>query len=257
MKLCTVVKRQGADRDSRQMEGFRECLSRYGLFDLGSVGQHFTWCNGRLGNQWTKLRLDRMVAIEAWMRKFPKACVHHFSLSISNHCLLALTLKQSQPRSQPKKRFFFEVMWTREDGCREVVESVWDPLRGDSEFRIMDRLRNFQEELKRWIWKVFGNINKVLKQKQGKLQLLETTECAHENAEEIRKVIQEINETLTREEIMWNQRSRALWIKRGGGETKIQSSFMLLQVKDVEEIELWVYRIWRGCGKRTKAGLKV
>lgn len=55
---------------------------------------------------------------------------------------------------------------------------------------------------------------------------------------------------------MWNQRSRALWIKRGG-ETKIQSSFMLLQVKDVEEIELWVYRIWRGCGKRTKAGLKV
>lgn len=218
MKLCTVVKRQGADRDSRQMEGFRECLSRCGLFDLGSVGQHFTWCNGRLGNQWTKLRLDKMVAIEAWMRKFPKACVHHFSLSISNHCLLALTLKQSQPRSQPKKRFFFEVMWTREDGCREVVESVWDPLRGDSEFRIMDRLRNFQEELKRWIWKVFGNINKVLKQKQGKLQLLETTECAHENAEEIRKVIQEINETLTREEIMWNQRSRALWIKRGGGD---------------------------------------
>lgn len=70
-------------------------------------------------------------------------------------------------------------------------------------------------------------------------------------------MIQEINETLTREEIMWNQRSRALWIKRGGGETKIQSSFMLLQVKDVEEIELWVYRIWRGCGKRTKAGLKV
>ena len=77
----------------------------------------------------------------------------------------------------------------------------------------MGRLRNCQEQLKWWNWKVFGNINNVLKQKQGKLQLLEATECTHENAEEIRKLKQEINETLTREEIMWNQRSRALWIK--------------------------------------------
>ena len=46
------------ERDVNQMEGFRECLSRCGLFDLGFVGQLFTWCNGRLGDHRTLLRLD-------------------------------------------------------------------------------------------------------------------------------------------------------------------------------------------------------
>ena len=147
------------------------------------------------------------------MRKFPEACIHHFSMSISDHCLLALSLKQSQPRIQAMKRFFFEAMWIREEGCREVVESAWDPLQGNLKFKITDRLKSYQEQLKRWNWKVFGNVNNVLKQKQGKLQLLKATECTHEKAEEIRKLKLEINETLTREEIMWNQRSRALWIK--------------------------------------------
>ena len=35
----------GVDRDARQMEAFRECLSRYELIDLGFIGQKFTWCN--------------------------------------------------------------------------------------------------------------------------------------------------------------------------------------------------------------------
>ena len=74
-----------------------------------------------------------------------------------------------------------------------MVESAWDPLRGDPEIKIMDRLKSYQKHLKRWNWKVFGNINNVLKQKQGKLQLLEATECDHDNAEEIRKLKLEIN----------------------------------------------------------------
>ena len=58
-------------------------------------------------------------------------------------------------------------------------------------------------------------MNKVLRQKQSKLQQLEATEHGNEKAEEIRKIGAEINESLLREEMMWNQRSRALWIKWG------------------------------------------
>ena len=60
----------GPERDAGQMKEFRECLSRCGLFDLGFVGQRFTWCNGRAGEQRTKLRLDRMVASESWIQRF-------------------------------------------------------------------------------------------------------------------------------------------------------------------------------------------
>ena len=42
----------------------------------------------------------------------------------------------------------------------------------------------------------------------------------HETAEEIQGLKKEINETLIREDVMWNQRSRALWIKCGDCNTK-------------------------------------
>ena len=67
-------------------------LSRCGLFDLGYVGQRYTWSNERAGEQRTKLRLDRIVANESWMDIFPFASVHHVSMSISDHCLLSLFL---------------------------------------------------------------------------------------------------------------------------------------------------------------------
>ena len=41
----------GVDRDARQMEAFKECLSRCELIDLGFIGQKFTWCNGHFGEQ--------------------------------------------------------------------------------------------------------------------------------------------------------------------------------------------------------------
>ena len=134
----------GLDRDAKQMEDFRECLSRCGLLDLGFFGQHHTWCNGRFGSQRTKLRLDRMVANEAWTRIFPQARIQHVSLSISDHCLLVLSIKRRLHQKPAKKRFFFEEMWTREDSCREIVESAWDPLRVDPEFKVTDRIKSCQ-----------------------------------------------------------------------------------------------------------------
>lgn len=46
------------ERDFLQIEGFRRCLYRCGLTDLGFVGPRFTWCNGREGEQRTLVRLD-------------------------------------------------------------------------------------------------------------------------------------------------------------------------------------------------------
>nr|XP_023911327.1 uncharacterized protein LOC112022938 [Quercus suber] len=135
----------GSERDSKQMENFRDCLDKCGLFDLGYVGQRFTWCNGRHGNQRTKLRLDRMVANVEWMRLYPEACVHHFSLSKSDHCMLVLALKREQPRKPMKKRFMFEAMWTREAGCREIIETVWDTLSCSTGLTITDKLRQCQD----------------------------------------------------------------------------------------------------------------
>lgn len=60
------------DRDANQMRRFRECLGACGLIDLGFVGQRFTWCNERLGEQRTLIRLDRMVTNDRCVEQFPE-----------------------------------------------------------------------------------------------------------------------------------------------------------------------------------------
>ena len=118
------------------MEGFRECLCNCELIDIGFVGQRFTWCNGRIGEKRTLVRLDRMVANEEWLNFFPEAKVFHRSMAASDHCLLSLSLRMRGPKRVIKKRFMFEEMWTREEGYREVIEMAWDPLNCNPELPI-------------------------------------------------------------------------------------------------------------------------
>lgn len=85
----------------------------------------------------------------------------------------------------------------------------------------MERIKQCQEQLLNWNWKEFGNVNKVLKKKKKeRLQQLEFWDSLHGKAEEIQKVRKEINEIQVKEEMMWNQRSRALWLKWGDRNTK-------------------------------------
>ena len=67
---------------------------------------------------------------------------------------------------------------------------------------------------------MFGNVNKRLKFLKEWLHQLEVQNRLHETALEIYEVRKELNEMLTREEVMWKQRSRALWIKSGDRNTK-------------------------------------
>ena len=43
------------------MEAFRNAVDNCVFRDLGFVGQRFTWCNGRIGDQRTLIKLDRVV----------------------------------------------------------------------------------------------------------------------------------------------------------------------------------------------------
>ena len=86
--------------------------------------------------------------------------------------------------------------------------------------QVQYRLKCCQESLKLWNERVFGNVNKTLKLKQNCLQQLELLDLLHEPAEEIKALKKEINEITLREEMMWNQRLRALWVQCGDRNTK-------------------------------------
>ena len=57
-------------------------------------------------------------------------------------------------------------MWTRDDRCRDIIEGAWELERVDSEGDIMGRIKRCQEQLQKWNWREFGNVNKILKQKR-------------------------------------------------------------------------------------------
>lgn len=175
------------EQEANQMRSFKECLSICGLFDLGFVGQRFTWCNGRLGEQRTLIRLDRMLANERWMEQLHEAQVHHISMSTSDHCLLALFLWRKKPTKPVRRRFFFEAMWARDERCREVIELAWDPLQASMNFNIVEKIKSCQFHLQRWNKKVFGNVNIRLKHLRECLRHLEAQNLLHETVGEIQE----------------------------------------------------------------------
>ena len=100
-----------------------------------------------------------------------------------------------------------------------MIEDAWDP-NCNPDVQVPYRLKCCQESLKSWNKRVFGNVNKTLKLKQNRLQQLESLDLLHEPAEEIKALKKEINEITLREEMMWNQRSRVLWVQCGDRNTK-------------------------------------
>lgn len=70
---------------------------------------------------------------------------------------------------------------------------------------IQEKIKRCQGQLRRWNHRVFGNVNQRLKMKQDRLKHLEVLNLLHETADEIHRLKKEINESLIREEVMWNQ----------------------------------------------------
>jgi hypothetical protein len=57
-------------RPHHQMVAFKEVLEGCHLSDLGFIGSKFTWCNNRTDYQFTKERLDGVVANLRWREMF-------------------------------------------------------------------------------------------------------------------------------------------------------------------------------------------
>ena len=94
--------------------------------DLGFFGSPVTWSRNHRTEGCIHIRLDRALANSAWKLLFPKAAVHHVSMSSSDHSMLAIRL--NQPRSQqpcPKILFRFEAMWLQDPWCAEIVQDAW------------------------------------------------------------------------------------------------------------------------------------
>lgn len=137
----------------------------YGFLDLGYQGADFTWCNMQEGENIIQLRLDRALANIKWIGKFKGVRVYHLVDSTSNHCVLLLT--DSPPQRLPNAKYFhFEALWTKNEECRDIIESSWGMgVDLSTPEGIMENLKCCASELSSWSSFVYDHIPKKIQSK--------------------------------------------------------------------------------------------
>ena len=227
--LCTgdfneIVKHSekigGRERPQGQMQIFREVLDECGFIDIGFKGSPFTWSKHYSSGVSIWERLDRAVVSYDWFVKHPGTRVNHVDSTTSDHKIL--WIEQAELEVLPKKKLFrFEEMWLGDKGCGETVEGVWQ-IRYEElgSTRVIRKVEKCGQALTQWSKDCFGNVRIELEKKRKALVRAEKIALQRGYSDNLIQLKKEINLLMDKEERMWRQRSRTLYLKDGDRNTR-------------------------------------
>ncbi|KAG8380712.1 hypothetical protein BUALT_Bualt06G0044500 [Buddleja alternifolia] len=202
-----LEKKRGKSFVSSSNGGFKNILDEGGLVDLGFDGHPYTWSNKRDGWANIQLRLDRCVANTGWIGCFPRAFVSHLPMINSDHSLLLLTT-DSEGFGGPKL-FRFENMWIRYSSCQEVVKDSWlGKIRGSPSFILHSKIKCTRSSLRIWNRSRFGHCQRNISLTKNLIQSIQIKDKSIENHQVEKKLVDDLNELLKHEELMWRQRAK-------------------------------------------------
>ncbi|CAM9004002.1 unnamed protein product [Rhodiola kirilowii] len=205
---------RNAWRRSHLMAQFRAVLADCQLSEVGYTGSKYTYSNRRQGSDETKCRLDRALATPEWRNIFKGAEVRHLTTFHSDHRPIQLCF--IKPAVKWSGLFRFETMWTRDQRFKKVVSSQWSLLQAGT---LMDKLEGLKAPLTKWNKRVFGNVNEKLSSLKAELTYVQELPRSADVISRESALIKELDEWLSREEQMWQQRSRVLWLREGDNNT--------------------------------------
>ncbi|GLT69444.1 hypothetical protein SLA2020_415930 [Shorea laevis] len=209
--LSSSEKSGGRCFGSSSHNDFADFVHSNALVDLGFIGNRFTWSNHRLGQANIRERLDRGLANHGWMHLFPNAIVNHFPAIKSDHCpILLSTLGNYQNLPKP---FRFEAFWTRDKSSFSIVARAWlvDGL-GSPAFSLSRKWRSTKLALKDWNHHHFGHIQTRIKAIMSDISEIQSSPYSSINAAKEVILQEDLQEQLLREEVLWKQKSRELWL---------------------------------------------
>ena len=117
----------------------------------------------------------------------------------------------------PNRLLKFEQMWLRDGGFSVTANAVWGlSSRNATMLQIASKIKACGEKLLDWSHRSFGSIKKRLEIK-GRMLTKAEIDAAKRNLDyDVVKVLRaEVNDILDKENQMWQQCSRALFLKCG------------------------------------------
>lgn len=210
-------KEGGNARSNSMMQAFRDCLLDCGLEDLGYKGDCFTWQRGEI-----RERLDRLVANQAWLQKFPLSAVTNAEHVHSDHRPLILDTEYEEAIRfvSPAGVRHFEARWVQEETVNEIVKSAWDRAKaagiGPS---LADRTKAVHADLHDWDRNVLKSPKKRIRKLKKELEKLRLGPNTLESRARLREVQVLLENLMDQEELYWIQRGRANWLLHGDRNT--------------------------------------
>ena len=160
-------------------------------------------------------RLDRAIASNEWFSRSSGTKVQHLLTHSSNHKAILIKLDGITPRLN--RPFKFEQMWLREGGCSDMVIKVWGPSSQNANMlQIARKIKAYGEKLSTWSLQSFGSIKHQVEKISKLLSKAEIDAVKGRlDYEKVRILRLELNDLLDKESQMWQQQSRAFFLKCG------------------------------------------
>ncbi|XP_075638478.1 uncharacterized protein LOC142610516 [Castanea sativa] len=149
--LHSEEKQGGTSKPLAPMMTFKETLLHCGLEDLGYHGYPFTWRNGRPGEAFIEVRLDRVCASTEWQRHFPSAKVSHLQVSYVDYDSILFDTQccAQHARARCKRLYQFKEQWVAHQGCEEVIRETWNYHlpKGSPMFKLFEKIKRCRIKL--------------------------------------------------------------------------------------------------------------
>jgi exonuclease III len=222
--LIYKVQDKNNDRlDQRLMLTFRRALNHLEVKEIELIGRKFTWTNSHESP--TMTRIDRAFAIAEWEESYVHPTAQSLSSSVSDHCPLLIT---SLAPTRPQPKFRFESLWTDMDGYQECVKEAWTkpvPANKNPFATLHIKLSRAAKALKSWSKNLMSHNKIVMAICREVIDNLEKAQESRQLTETERNLIKVLKVRLLGmaaiEKSRARQRSRIIWLKKGGHKYQI------------------------------------
>jgi hypothetical protein len=190
-----------------------------GLVDLGYSRNPFTWNNKHQGRYNIKEHLDRGLSNHLLVLLFPNSHLSHLPASESDYNPLLLSTSSNFPKLP--KNFKFEAFWTRDISSHAIIADAWNtPFNGSIAFALSRKTKASKSSLKSWNIHHFGNIHLKIKNLLAEINRIQCSPSPDVDISKEDNLQFELQEELIREESLWKQKSRYLWLTSKNLNTK-------------------------------------